>query len=213
MKILIVDDHPIIRNGLRRLLAADFAAEFREAATAREALPAFREQRPDLVVLDLNLPGAGGLDTIRRLKLEDETVRILVFTVHDDAIHVARAFEAGASGYITKNAPPDQILEAVRRIAAGQTYIEPDIAQDLALLNVRSISHPLKDLSRRDLEILRLLGAGRSLPQIAEAIGVSYKTVANNCGQIKLKLGVTRTAELVRIAIEHGISGKSGGVG
>ncbi|MGH6846262.1 MAG: response regulator [Methylocella sp.] len=214
MKVLIVDDHPIVHAGLRRLIAVEQDAQIREAATAREALASFKEDRPDLVIMDLNLPGAGGLVMIRRLIIEDDAARILVFSVHDDSLHVARAFEAGALGYVTKNAPPDEISRAIFRVAAGREYIEPDIAHELALLAVRTsrgspLSHPFKALTRRDLEILRLLGEGYSLLQIADAIGLSYKTVANNCSQMKNKLGLARTADLIRIAIEHQISPQS----
>jgi two-component system invasion response regulator UvrY len=201
MKVLIVDDHPIVHAGLRRLIAVEPDAEICEAATADEALARFKSDRPDLVIMDLNLP--------------DNSARILVFSVHDDSIHVSRAFEAGALGYVTKNAPADQISLAIFRVAAGHNYIEPDIAQELALLTVRtsgrtSLSHPFKDLTRRDLEILRLLGEGYSMMQIADTIGLSYKTVANNCTQMKNKLGLARTADLIRIAIENQISPLSG---
>lgn len=215
MKVLIVDDHPIVHAGLRRLISVEQDAQIREAATAKEALASFKEDRPDLVIMDLNLPGSGGLETIRRLKIEDNSARVLVFSVHDDSIHVARAFEAGALGYVTKNAPPDQISQAIFRVAAGHNYIEPQIAQELALLSVHTsrrspLSHPLNKLTRRDLEILRLLGEGYSLPRIADTIGLSYKTVANNCNHMKTKLGLARTADLIRIAIVHQISTQTG---
>jgi DNA-binding NarL/FixJ family response regulator len=151
------------------------------------------------------MPGIGGLEVIARLKAECAAVRILVLTMHDDAIHVSRALQAGAAGYVSKNAMPGEILDAIRRVAGGRTYIQHDIAQELALLSVRTPAQLLNDLSRRDLEILRLLGEGRSLSQIAASVGISYKTVANNCAQIKGKLGVQRTAELVRIAVLFGI--------
>ena len=142
MKVLIIDDHPIVHAGLRRLIAVELDAEIREAVTAKEALANFKEERPDLVIMDLNLPGSGGLEMIRRLMIEDELVHILVFSVHDDSIHVALAFEAGALGYVTKNAPPDQITLAIFRVAAGHNYIEPEIAQELALLTVRTSRRP-----------------------------------------------------------------------
>ena len=205
MKLLIVDDHPVVRSGLRRLLAAEAQIEIREAATGQEALGVFREMRPDLVLLDLNLPGISGLEVIGRLKAEDAKVRILVLSMHDNPVYVARVLQAGAKGYVSKSAPPDQIVEALRRVAAGHTYIDHEIAQELALSSVHTSAHPLKDLSSRDVEILRMLGGGTSLPEIASAIGVSYKTVANHCTQIKAKLGAARTADLIRIAITHGI--------
>ena len=205
MKVLIVEDHPIVRNGLRRLLAAEGELEIREAANGKEALSVFREQRPGLVILDLNLPGIGGLEVIARLKIADPNARILVLSMHDDEIHVTRALHAGAAGYVSKNAPPDEILEAIRRVAAGHTYLEHEIAEELAFSSVRTSWHPLKDLSSRDLEVLRLLAKGCTLPQIADTVGISYKTAANNCSQIKAKLGAATTADLVRLAIQSGL--------
>jgi len=205
MKVLIVEDHPIVRNGLRRLLAAEGELEIREAANGKEALSVFREQRPGLVILDLNLPGIGGLEVIARLKIADPNARVLVLSMHDDEIHVTRALQVGAAGYVSKNAPPDEILEAIRRVAAGHTYLEHEIAEELAFSSVRTSWHPLKDLSSRDLEVLRLLAKGCTLPQIADTVGISYKTAANNCSQIKAKLGAATTADLVRLAMQSGL--------
>jgi DNA-binding NarL/FixJ family response regulator len=206
MNILIIDDHAIVRSGLRRLIAAeDSGIGVLEAATAREGLVAFKEHRPDVIVLDLNLPGgAGGLELIRRFRAEWPAAQILVFTMLVDAIFAARSLEAGAAGYVSKNAAPREIIEAIRRVAAGERYLEHEIAQQVALLNVSagSNAHPLRDLSARELEILRLLGEAQSLTQISAALGVSYKTVANTCGQMRSKLGLPRTADLIRIAIE-----------
>lgn len=206
MRILIVDDHPIVRAGLRRLLAGDGAHELREAADGKQALGIAKEHRPDLVILDLNLPGVGGLELIKRLRIDDPGARILVLSMHDDAIFAMRALQAGALGYVSKNAPPQEILDGVHRVGDGQSYVARELAQELAILAVRPSSHPLGDLSRRDLEILRLLGEGRSLQQIADALGLSYKTIANNSAQIKAKLGVQRTAELIRIAVQNKVS-------
>jgi len=206
VKILIVDDHPIVRAGLRRLLGPELAAEVQEAASGKEALSVFRRQRPDLVILDLNLPDIGGLEIIARLKIVDPEARILVLSMHDDPIHVMRALQAGAAGYVSKNIPPDELLEAVRRVARGRTYVEREIAEELVFSNIRTPPQPLEDLSSRDLEILRLLAQGRSLAQIADALGIGYKTAANNCSQIKAKLRVTSTADLIRIAIQHGLT-------
>ena len=206
MRILIIDDHAIVRAGLRRLLASEPGIAVLEAASARDGWSLFKEQHPQLVILDLNLPGAGGLELIRRFRAEEPSVPILVFSMHADAIFAVRALQAGAAGYVSKNAAPAEILEAITRVAGGERYIEHDIAQQVALLNVAGPAHPLQELSRRDLEIMRLLGEGCSLLQIAEAVGVSYKTIANTCGQIKAKLGVTRTADLIRIAVETRIA-------
>lgn len=206
MKILIVDDHPIVRAGLRRLLAGEPEYQVGEAASGREALAAFREYRPDLVILDLSMPGLGGLEVLGRLRIEDAAVRVLVLSMHREAMYARRALEAGAAGFVTKSAPADRLLDAVRQVAAGQRYIEHEIAQEIALANLHAPATPLQELSSREFEILRLLGRGNSLSQIAETIGVSYKTVANTCGQVKAKLGARRTADLVRIAIQRGIT-------
>jgi two-component system, NarL family, invasion response regulator UvrY len=205
MKVLIVDDHAIVRAGLRRLLAEEPGLEIGEAASGREALSLCRDWGADLVILDLNLPGLGGLELIKRLGMEEKAPRILVLSLHDDPLYAMRALEAGAAGYVSKNAAPAEILEGIHRVGEGQTYVAPHLAQELALFSVRAPAHRLGDLTRRDLEILRLLGEGSSLQQIADALGLSYKTIANTCGQIKAKLGVQRTAELIRIALENGI--------
>ncbi len=176
MKILVVDDHPIVRAGLRRLLAGEPEYQVREAANAREALAVFREYQPELVILDLNLPGIGGLEVIGRLKLESAAVRVMVLSMHREATYARRALHSRRRRRSSsKTAPPDQLLEAVRRVAAGQRYIEHEIAQELALANIRAPGIPLQDSSPREFEILRLLGRGSSLNQIADAIGVSYK--------------------------------------
>lgn len=211
MKILIVDDHPIVRAGLRQLLAAEPETEIREAASGREALIAYREHHPALVILDLNLPGLGGLEVIARLKAADPGARVLVLSMHDDATHAARAVQAGAGGYISKYAPPDQVVEAIRRVADGRPYIEHDIAEKLVFTSARSPSDALEHLSSRDLEIMRLIASGYSLLQIADTVGISYKTAANNCSRIKARLGVASTAGLIRIAIRSGLVDRGAG--
>ena len=206
MKILIVDDHPIVRAGLRRLLTAEPEIEICEATSGREALSVFRKLQPTIVILDLNLPDIGGLEVLARLKAADPDARVLVLSMHDDEIHIMRALRAGAAGYVTKNAPPQELLEAMERVALGRTYIEREIAEGLVFAGIRASPHPLKDLSSRDLEILRLLARGRTLTQIADALGIGYKTVANNCSQIKTKLRAGSTADLIRIAVQHGLA-------
>ena len=205
MKVLVVDDHPIVRAGIQRLLAGEGQCEVREAANGREALTQFRQYRPDIVVLDLGMPGLGGIEVIGRLKIEDDTVRILVLSMHRDGIYAKRALQAGALGFVTKSASPDCLLEAIRQVAAGRLYIEHEIAQDLALASVQVKDTPFQALSPREFEILRLLAEGSSMRQIAEAIGISYKTAANTCGQIRTKLGAQHTGDLIRIALQGGI--------
>ena len=200
MKVLIVDDHPIVRAGLRRLLAAELRLDAVEAATARDAMQAFREARPEFVVLDLNLPDVSGIELLGRLRTEDPKVRVLVISMYDNPLYVARVLEAGARGYVSKNAPAEEILQAARQIAAGREYVDHETAQQLAFANHRT---PLGQsrLRARDIEILRLLAEGGSLSEIAQALGISYKTVANHCTHLRAKLAMPRMADLIRFAL------------
>jgi DNA-binding NarL/FixJ family response regulator len=205
VKVLIVEDHPIVRSGLRRMLAAEAEEEIREAANGQEALAIFKAWRPAVTVLDLNLPGLGGLGVIERLKAADPDARIVVLSMHDDPMHVTRALQAGASGYVTKNAQPSEITDAVRRVARGRTYVEHAIAEELVFSSIHPQLLPLTELSTREIEVLRLLAQGRRLSEIAETVGISQKTAANSCSRIKAKLGAASTADLVRIALRSGL--------
>ncbi len=202
MKILLVDDHVIVRSGLRGLLTSALHTEILEAATGRDALLLLRKERPDLVLLDLILPGIGGLELLRRMLLEDKTARIMVLSMHAEPLYAARAMKLGARGYLSKNTAADELLMAVRRVMDGGRHIENAIAQQLALEQ----TSPGPDLTERELEIMRLLADGMSLTEIADALGVGYKTVANGCSLLKAKLGVSRTSELVRLAMTLGIA-------
>lgn len=204
MNILLVDDHAIVRSGLRNLLASAFDTQISEAANGRDALSRLRQTRPDLTLLDLNLPGIGGLELLRRLLLEDRTARIIVLSMHVESLYVARALELGARGYLSKNASADELLTAIRRVTEGGRYIENEIAQTLAL-QVVTPNQGLRDLTERELEIMRLLAEGMSLAEISDSLSIGYKTAANACSQIKTKLGVTRTNDLVRLAMTLGV--------
>jgi len=204
MTILLVDDHALVRAGLKRLLATLDQGEILEASNGQDALALLRSERPALVILDLNLPGLGGLELLRRM-IQAGARAILVLTMHAEPLYAKRALDAGAAGYMTKNASPDELLTAVRRVTAGGRYVEAELAQALVAPGGGG-RQTLDNLTARELEIMRLLAKGASLAEIAQAVGVGYKTVANNCGQIKSKLGVSRTADLVRLAIETGVS-------
>jgi two-component system invasion response regulator UvrY len=207
MKLLLVDDHAILRAGLRQLLALTAplgaAATILEAGDGEQALLLARQERPDVVVLDLTLPGLGGIELLRRLLAQDAALRVLVLSMHAEPAYAARALQAGARGYVSKSAAPDEMLTALRRVAAGGRYVEAELAQALA---VQGTADPLQALSERNLEMLRLLAEGRSLAEIAATLGLGYKTVANTLSQIKATLGVARTAELVRLAIAMGVA-------
>jgi DNA-binding NarL/FixJ family response regulator len=204
MNILIVDDHAIVRAGLRRLLRGLFEGEVLEAATGREALALARGQPLDLVLLDMNLPELGGLELLSRLATVAPNLPVLVLSMHAEPLYVTRAMDAGARGYVSKNVAPDELVAAIKQVAAGGRYVEGELAQAL-VLNPAPAIEPLEQLTLRDLEIIRLLARGRTLSEIADALGLGYKTIANTCTQIKAKLGVNRTADLVRVALEAGI--------
>ncbi len=206
MKALLIDDHAIVRSGLRRLFAALPQWDILEAANGRDALGLVQAERPDLVVLDLNLPGIGGFELLRRILVEHAAARVLVLSMHTETRYASRAIQAGARGYISKNAAPAELLKALRVVGEGGRYIETEIARDMAL-QTATAGDPRAALTERDLEIVRLLGAGRSLSEIAGALGIGYKTVANSCTQIKAKLGVSRTAELIRLGAVAGDPG------
>jgi DNA-binding NarL/FixJ family response regulator len=200
--ILLVEDHAIVRSGIRKLLADIPDMALTEVATGEAALPALGDAAFDLLILDLNLPGLGGLELLRRILAACPGLKVLVFSLHTEAVYAARAMETGACGYISKNAAPEELLEAIKTVLAGGTAIEHDIAQELGAPE----DSYLRPLTQRDMEILRLLADGKSMAQIAEALGVAYKTVANTLSRIKDKLGVSQTADLIRIAIGQGLT-------
>jgi two-component system, NarL family, invasion response regulator UvrY len=201
MKILIIDDHLVVREGLRRLLSSVADISVHEATSTQEALVEFRTHRPDLVLLDLNLPNSSGLELLRRLILEDKRARILVFSMHAEPIYVMHALKAGARGYVSKSAPVDELVTAVKLVANGDPYIEREIASDIVLTRYFG-NDPLQQLTTREIDIMRLLGEGKDLKSISDLLGVTYKTVANSCSVIKGKLGVQRTADLIRLTFE-----------
>jgi two-component system invasion response regulator UvrY len=203
MSVLLVDDHALVRAGLTRLLGGVVQGPVLEASNGRDALALAKSHRPDLIILDLNLPGLGGLELLGRLIAQGGSP-ILVLSMHGEPLYARRALDAGAAGYATKNISPDELVQAVRRILGGGRYVEAELAQALAMADTARASG-FDALSPRELEIMRLLAKGASLAEIAAAIGVGYKTVANIASQIKSKLGVSRTADLVRLAVETGV--------
>jgi two-component system, NarL family, invasion response regulator UvrY len=201
MKLLIVDDHTIVRDGIRRLLSAFLDLVIAEAASSREAMALFQTEHPDIVLLDINLPGFGGLDLLRRLLTIDPGARVLMCSMHTNPNYIARALEGGARGYISKGAKAEELVEAVKIVAAGGRYLERDLASEVALTLTSSGEH-LKELSSRELDILRLLAQGKSLDTISGELAISYKTVANTCTMIKQKMMLETTNELIKFAIE-----------
>lgn len=202
MKILIVDDHAVVRQGVQHLLSTLAGVTVLEAATAHEALAITRRENPNVVILDINLEGASGMELLRRLRIENASVRVLMFSMHSEPIYANRALKAGAYGYVCKSAGADELKKAVLRVCEGERYLDSTMAGELAMNTVRA-EDPLRNLTNREIEILRMLGEGKSLQGIADAIGIAYKTVANSCGRIKEKLDLPRTSDLIRFSIEN----------
>ena len=205
MRVLIVDDHPIVISGCRALLETDPRVEVLEAQDGASGFAAFFDQRPDVAVIDINLPGLSGLELLRRILERAPEARLVVFSMNDDPVVAARAIEAGAKGYITKNDDPALFAEAVRAVANGGLYLHTEMAQQVAFLRAGANANGISSLSPRELEILRLLAAGRTMAQIADLLSVSYKTIANNCTQLKQKLGARTAMDLMRIVLGAGL--------
>lgn len=216
LAIMLVDDHPIVREGYRRLLERH--AGYRvvaEAESAAEAYRCYREAKPDVVVMDLALGGAGrdgaaapgGLEAVRHILQWDKAARILVFSMHQAAAFALKAFEAGAAGYVTKSSAPDELVRAVETVAAGGRALSADIAREIAAERLANQRSPLDELGPRETEILRLLAAGRTAAEIADALCLSVKTVQNYHYAIKGKLGARTDAGLVWLAIDTGLVG------
>ncbi|MEK8124302.1 response regulator transcription factor [Methylocystis sp. IM4] len=202
MRVLIVDDHPIIVAGCAAMLAGEGDIDVVDARDAETGLAAFLAHRPDVTVVDIAMPGVSGLELTRRILQEDPAARIVVFSMNDDPIFAARAIDAGAKAYVTKNDDPYLLVTAVREVAAGGVFLMPKIANQLAFEKGGGAG-PLAALTARELEILRMLGAGLGMNEIAEATQVSYKTIANSCSIMKRKLGAHTPMELMKIALEQ----------
>jgi two-component system, NarL family, invasion response regulator UvrY len=202
MRVLIVDDHPIVISGCRALLAGDPDIVITTAADAESGEASFVAEPPDICLIDINLPSVSGFELARRILRRDAAARIIMFSMNDDPVFAARAIEAGAKGYVSKSGDPDDLLVAIREVAKGNVFLPASLAQSLAFAGPSFASSRLARLTSREIEILRLLGTGKSLSEIAWLINASYKTVANTSSLMRQKLGVRTSAELVRLAIE-----------
>jgi len=205
IRILLVDDHKLIRVGLRNILDAHADIEVvGEAGDGEEGLRLARELKPDVVVLDINMPEMNGVEATRKLARLDPAPRILIVSVHKQDPIPTRLLEAGASGYLTKDLAADEILAAVRLVHAGRRYLSADVAREMALARLGGTS-PLATLSDREMEVMLLVAAGMSLQAIAEKLHVSPKTVATYRYRLFEKLDVTNDVELTRYALRHGL--------
>jgi DNA-binding NarL/FixJ family response regulator len=206
IKVMLVDDHAVVRAGYQMLLKNSPEIEvIAEASNGEEAYQLYCNHKPDVVVMDLSLPGIGGIDTIKRICLRDSKAKILVFSMHEENIFVEQALQAGANGYITKSTDPQLLVDAISVLSKGGKYIDTEVAQRLAYEKSRGQDSLLSDLSTREFEIFCMLAEGSNTSEIAKRLSLSYKTVANYSTQIKNKLDVTTVADIARIAIRYNI--------
>jgi two-component system invasion response regulator UvrY len=205
IKVLLVDDHTVVRAGFRMLLASqDFIGDIVDIDRGELATKEYQRFQPDVVVMDLSMPGIGGLETIRRLYKHDPKVLILVYSIHDETIYVERALEAGAKGYVSKNSAADVLAKAVAVIADGKRYIEQGLlpeSNDVRFSKAEKTTHALSVLSPREFDVFRLLAKGLTAHDVADELCLGYKTICNYNTQIKSKLNASTAADLANIAM------------
>lgn len=206
-KIMIIDDHPIVRKGISALLAQEPDLEVcGEAETMGEALQVMNKSNPDVMIVDIALKGSDGLELIKSVRYQNEGVYILVMSMYDESLYAERALRAGANGYIMKEAVDENIVVAIRRILSGEIYVSEGVRQRIlqGLSSTRTDLHasPVEGLSDRELEVFRLIGAGRGTRQIAQQLHLSVKTVETYRAHIKEKLNLTNASELMRAAVQ-----------
>jgi len=199
-RILLIEDHPLIRAGVRRLLAQRKYFELLEAERGQAGLELNKRHRPGIVLLDLDLPDGNGLDLMPQLGTDNETARVIILSMYGDSGRVARALARGAKGYVTKNDDPTAIVTAIDKVLEGETYLGQSVAQALAMTRLQPDA---PELGERDKAILDGLGDGKSLAEIAAELGVTYKTVANAAAMLKSKLRIRTSAALVKFAVER----------
>src|ERR1700716_1177680 len=205
-RVLIVDDHPVVLSGCRSLFASDPSVKIDEAADAKSGHRAFTVRKPDVTVIDIKLPDVSGFELMRRIRKDDPAARIIMFSMNDDPAFVVRAIEMGAQGYVSKGDDPRMLVKAVRKVAAGDNFISPHLAEAVTFSSAAIKANPASQMTERELEILRLLGRGDKIVEVADALGISYKTVANTTSLLKQKLGAKNHSDLIRIAVEMGLS-------
>ncbi len=204
-RILLLDDHAIVRSGYRRLIDAEpDLCVVAEAEDADQAYAAVRDASPDVAVVDLSLRGASGIEAIRRMMSRQPTLKVLVMSMHDGANFVTQAFRAGATGYLTKCSEPQQMLDAVRSVAAGRRVMSADVAQALASASLES-KDLTSQLTTREFEVLRLAVSGESTATIAERMHLSQKTVINYLSMVRQKLEAENDFSLLHLAARHGL--------
>lgn len=206
IKVLLVDDHAVVRQGYRRLIEMHSDIEVvAEAEDASSGYQAFKLCKPDVVVVDVSMPGRGGIDLVRQIRQLDPDARVLIFTMHASATYAQQAFRAGARGYVTKSSPPDVLVSAIRSVFGGRPALCAEINEVIATSRLCSDPSPVEELSPREFEVLRMILEAKSTDEIASSFNLSPKTVANYHYEIKSKLGVRSDIELVYLCMRQGL--------
>jgi two-component system invasion response regulator UvrY len=207
IRVLLVDDHGVVRTGFRLLLQArPEVSVVGEAESGEAACQRYIELAPDVVVMDIAMPGMGGIEALRRIRAHDPQARVLALSAHDDPMHARRALREGALGFLSKRSAPEALLEAVAAVGAGQRYIDPRVAQKLALEDIEGKeSSPIKRLSEREFDVFIRLARGASVQRIADDLRLSASTVGTHLYNVKQKLGVSNQSELTLLAIRYGL--------
>ena len=204
--VLLVDDHEVVRAGFRRLLEdGDKLTVVAEAGSGEQAVQDYTKHKPDVVVMDISMPGIGGIGAIERIIARDPDAYILVLSVHEDSVFTTRALQAGAKGFIPKRSAPEEMIKAVELVSQGKMCIDPAIAQQIAMQKLTGSENIFDVLSQREFEVFRLLAEGKTVNNIAEILSLSPKTVGTHHTNIKQKLDVSNSAELARLAIRSGL--------
>jgi len=206
IKVMLVDDHAVVRAGLRRLIENQTDLEVSlEAENGEQAYQLFNPNQVDVMVMDLSMPGMGGLESARRILGRYPSAKMIIFSMHDNATFAAQVLKAGVKGYVTKTGADSDLLKAIQEVAKGKSYLSPEVAQKIALESMVGEDNPLNILSAREFEVFRLLAGGVSTEVVGERLKISHKTVANYHTMIKQKLGVNNPIEMVRLAIRYGV--------
>ena len=206
MKVMLVDDHAVVRTGFRLLLQAYADIEvMAEADSGEAACQMYESVAPDVVVMDIAMAGMGGIEAIKRLVAKDAKARILALSAHEDTSHPRRALQAGALGYLSKRSAPEVLIDALRAIAKGQRYLDAQIAQRMAVQDIHGDKGPMDKLSPREFEVFLQLARGQSVAQISETLTLSSSTIGTHLYNIKQKLGLGNQAEMTLLAVRHGL--------
>lgn len=206
ISVLLTDDHTVVRSGMARLLERDETIQIvGEAENGEQAYTLFNQLKPDIVVMDMSMPGIGGLEALRRIITKDSQAKVLMFSMHENINFAMQAMTSGASGYLTKSAEANDLVNAVKQVVSGKNYLSAEIAHKIALQNLSGQQDPVQKLTTREFEVFRLLAEGLLIEEIAELMNIGQKTVSNYQTSLKQKLSINSSVDLVKLALKHDV--------